>query len=235
MTSLHRQSSPTAGGRILRNVIPSLPSAALKKTKIQGTVSKALRGEGSIPVPRSDAGSRGSPVSVPPRRSRPLPRGSPRSGSGRSAASGSSACPGSPSRAGAGRRSGSQINTDKSKRQPSAEEGCPPAYLAPRAPGAPPGAAGGIPQRWQGLLGLPRAPRGRQSHGEGFVLVAPCRGGFSSTFPAPHHRPPRHGEGWGWKNHGKGISLLPPETKSRRSSRAASGRGVGRSGGGEGG
>lgn len=164
--------------------------------------------------------------------------GSPRSRPAR-ALRGQQALPGSldsPVRAAAGHDSGSQINPNKSKRQPSAEEGCPPAYLAPRAPGAPPGAAGGIPRRWQGLLGLPRALRGRQSHGEGFVLVAPSRGGFSSTFPAPHHRPPRHGEGWGWKNHGEGISLLPPAMKSRRSSRAANGWGVGRRGeGGQGG
>lgn len=98
----------------------------------------------------------------------------------------------------------------QAKRSPRREEGCPAAYLAPRAPGAPPGAGGGIPQCWQGLLGLPRALRGRQSHGETFVLVAPSRGGLCSTFSAPHHRPPRHGEGWGWKNHGEGISLLPP-------------------------
>lgn len=54
------------------------PFSSSEGTKIQATVSKALQGEGSVIQPQTDAGSRGEHTgSVPPRRSCPLPRGTP--------------------------------------------------------------------------------------------------------------------------------------------------------------
>lgn len=107
----------------------------------------------------------------------------------------------------------------QAKRSPRREEGCPAAYLAPRAPGAPPGAGGGIPQCCSGFPGHCAAAKATARRlfwsllpGEGFALHSRLH----ITAPPGTER-----AGVG-KTTAKASPSYPPETRSRRASGAAS-------------